>query len=592
MTFQPSPSTALAQWLAAFERVLAQGSADAVAELFVEGGFWRDFAAFTWDLRTLEGRADIAAMLRATPDARLATGWRVVAGAATNENEGEIAFETALGWGKGFVRLQDGRCLTLLTVLDDLKGYEEPRGYRRVQAPAGDPQRPSATWSDLRAREAEALGRTEQPYVLIVGGGQGGLGLAARLRQLGVPNLVVDRWPTPGDQWRSRYDSLLLHDPVWYDHMPYIPFPDTWPVFTPKDKIADWLEAYAKAMELNVWGGTTCRRAVWEGDSWRVVLERDGKELEVRPQHLVLATGNAGRPNLPQFDGAADFTGRVLHSSDYGRAADYLARRVVVVGSNNSAHDICADLAGRGVDVTMIQRSSSHVIRADTLFEFLLKGAYSEEALEAGISTELADLLGAATPMRLLPEIYRPVMEAVAAHDADFYSRLEATGFLHDFGEDGTGATLKYLRRASGYYFDVGASELLISGAIKLRSQVGIDHIERHGLVLTDGSHVAADDIICATGFGTMDQWAADLISPAVAEKVGRVWGYGSDTTGDPGPWEGELRNMWKPTAQPGLWFHGGNLAQSRFYSRILALQLKARHAELPVRVYPANAVS
>jgi putative flavoprotein involved in K+ transport len=97
---------------------------------------------------------------------------------------------------------------------------------------------------------------------------------------------------------------------------------------------------------------------------------------------------------------------------------------------------------------------------------------------------------------------------------------------------------------------------------------------------------VVADDIICATGFGSMDQWVANIISPEVAKKVGKVWGYGSGTTGDPGPWEGEIRNMWKPTKQPGLWFHGGNLAQSRFYSKILALQLKARHAGLPVEVY------
>jgi len=94
--------------------------------------------------------------------------------------------------------------------------------------------------------------------------------------------------------------------------------------------------------------------------------------------------------------------------------------------------------------------------------------------------------------------------------------------------------------------------------------------------------------IIYATGFGSMDEFVAELISREVAEKVGRVWGYGSGTSGDPGPWEGELRNMWKPTRQTGLWFHGGNLAQCRHYSRYLALQLKARLEGLPVNTLAA----
>ena len=65
--------------------------------------------------------------------------------------------------------------------------------------------------------------------------------------------------------------------------------------------------------------------------------------------------------------------------------------------------------------------------------------------------------------------------------------------------------------------------------------------------------------VVWATGFGPLEDWLDELISPAVARQVGRCWGLGSDTTYDPGPWEGELRNMWKPTAHPALWFHGGN---------------------------------
>ena len=96
----------------------------------------------------------------------------------------------------------------------------------------------------------------------------------------------------------------------------------------------------------------------------------------------------------------------------------------------------------------------------------------------------------------------------------------------------------------------------------------------------------AADVVVYATGFGSMNGWAADLIGQDVADRVGKVWGLGSETTKDPGPWEGEQRNMWKPTQQENLWFHGGNLHQSRHYSLYLALQLKARYEGIPTPVY------
>jgi putative flavoprotein involved in K+ transport len=145
---------------------------------------------------------------------------------------------------------------------------------------------------------------------------------------------------------------------------------------------------------------------------------------------------------------------------------------------------------------------------------------------------------------------------------------------------------MKYLSRAGGYYINVGASELLVSGEIKLRSNVGIERLTRTGLVLSTGEELPADVIVYATGFGPVSETIAALLSPAIAEKVGPVWGLGSDRPGDPGPWEGELRNVWKPTSVDNLWIHAGNLQQSRVYSRYLALQIKATYEKLPVEVY------
>jgi putative flavoprotein involved in K+ transport len=185
-----------------------------------------------------------------------------------------------------------------------------------------------------------------------------------------------------------------------------------------------------------------------------------------------------------------------------------------------------------------------------------------------------------------------PACQEMAKRDAEFYARLKKAGFLLDFGDDGSGLWLKYVRRGSGYYIDVGASQLIIDGEIKLKSGVEIKQIQAGTVVLTDGTELPADLIVFATGYGSMNNWAAKLISQEVADKVGKCWGLGSATTKDPGPWEGELRNMWKPTQQTALWFHGGNLAQSRFYSHYLAIQLKARMEGIATPVYGLSEVA
>jgi putative flavoprotein involved in K+ transport len=116
---------------------------------------------------------------------------------------------------------------------------------------------------------------------------------------------------------------------------------------------------------------------------------------------------------------------------------------------------------------------------------------------------------------------------------------------------------------------------MIIEGKIRLAPGAAIDHMETRTVTLTTGAELPADLVVLAS----MSDWAAQLITPEVAHKVGPCWGLGSGTKYDPGPWEGELRNMWKPTKQEGLWFFGGNLMQARHYSLYTALQLKARHA-------------
>ena len=588
-TTAASPATEVDQWLSSFDKALSAGDAAAASELFLDDSYWRDLVAFTWNIKTVEGPDQVRDMLEHTLARTQPGGWEQTEEPSEDQGvtEAWLAFETSTGRCHGHLRLKEGKAWTLLTTLDELKGHEEPRLHERPKGVehGADPDR--ETWLEERIREAEELGYETQPEVLVIGGGQGGIALGARLRQLGVPTIIVERNERPGDSWRKRYRSLCLHDPVWYDHLPYIKFPENWPVFSPKDKIGDWLEMYARVMELNYWGSTEAIDAKYDDEAkeWIVVVKREGTELTLRPKQLVMATGMSAVPRVPELPGRDVFKGDQHHSSDHPGAEGYSGKKAVVIGSNNSAHDICAALWEEGADVTMVQRSSTCVIRSDSLMELGLGDLYSQEAVDGGVTTEKADTIFASLPYRIMHEFQIPIYEQIRERDADYYKRLEDAGFILDFGEDDSGLFMKYLRRGSGYYIDVGASELVAGGQIKLQTGQ-VDHLTEDTVVLEDGTELPADLVVYATGYSSMNGWLVDLMSQEMADEVGKVWGLGSDTAKDPGPWEGEQRNMWKPTQQEGLWFHGGNLHQSRYYSLYLALQLKARAEGMETPVY------
>ena len=588
-------STAVSTWLSKFEAALSSSNIEAAAALFADECYWRDLVSFTWNIITLEGQPAIEAMLKDTLTHVKPSNWKIEGEAekADGDIEGWFTFETTVSRGRGILRLKGNKCWTLLTTMVELKGHEERKGPRRVMGAEHGVAKDRKSWLQLKQEGEARLGATEQPYCLIIGGGQGGIALGARMKRLGVPTIIVEKNERAGDSWRKRYKSLCLHDPVWYDHMPYLPFPDDWPVFSPKDKLGDWLEMYTKVMELNYWGSTLCESAAYDEakQEWTVKVVRDGKPATLRPKQLVLATGMSAVPNMPTFPGMKKFKGEQHHSSKHPGPDAYAGKKCLVIGSNNSAHDICAALWEVGADVTMVQRSSTHVAKSAWLMELDLGPVYSEQAVARGIDHNRADMIVASVPYKLKPQQQIPIFQEIARRDADFYARLEKVGFMHDWGDDGSGLATKYMRRGSGYYIDVGASDLICDGKIKLKARVSVAEIKEHSVVFSDGSELPADLIVYATGYGSMNGWAAQLISQEVADKVGKCWGLGSATTKDPGPWEGEPRNMWKPTQQDALWFHGGNLHQSRHYSQFLSLQIKARMEGIPTPIYGKAAV-
>jgi len=564
-------------WLASFSRALERCDYDGLGALFTDKCAWRDLLSFTWDIRTLEGKLAIRDMVSSVLDHVKPHGWVMQevteAGAIITAR---FVFQTAYANCIGHVRLSEGGCFTLTTAAQSLRGHEEKRGLtRELGGHPGAVQRCSAQTKI-----------TEQPYVVIVGGSQCGVTLGARLKQLGVPSIVLEKNGRPGDAWRHRYEALRLHFQLSYCEFPYLPFPDTWPKYLSKGQMADWIDFYATAMGVDVWTNTSCVQAEWDEAKsiWTVHAEKDGQRVQLQPRHLVIATGLCGSAHVPKLQNHESFKGVTMHSSQYSSGAAFRGKKAVVVGSGTSAHDICVDLWEHGADVTMIQRSATPIARVSTFQNVCLQQLYSEESRANGTTTEMADLEHLSRPYRLILESEVAAASKMREEDADLLQRLQKAGFLLDSDPGSTNRT-NYLASGAGTYLDVGASELIADGLIKLKTGTATA-LDESAVITDDGTQLEADLVVFATGYAPLTQLLAKLLGRDVAERLGRIWGLGSGWHGDAGPWEGELINMWKTTNVEGLWLHGGNLLQNRINSLFLALQLKARHAGIPTQIY------
>ncbi|MGE0254926.1 MAG: flavin-containing monooxygenase [Alphaproteobacteria bacterium] len=570
------------RWLAAFEAALVRGDATALAALFAPDGHWRDLLALTWRVGTLSGAPAIATALTggdrlAATDFAIAPGRtppRRVTRAGVETIEAIFRFHGAAGPGEGVVRLLPGdaatpaRAWTLLTALAALDGHPEATGAARPTGAAYSRDFRGPNWLDRRRAAAAYADR--DPAVLVVGAGQAGLSIAARLGRLGVDTLVVERNARVGDNWRHRYHALTLHNQVHVNHLPYMPFPPSWPVYIPKDMLAFWFETYAEAMELNVWCGSELARARYDEAvaRWDATLRRaDGTERIVRPRHIVMATGVSGIPLRPELPGLTDFAGTVLHAGEWRDGAEWAGRRAIVVGTGTSGHDIAQDLHAAGAAVTMVQRSPTMVVNLEPSAQ--LPYALYEE----GPDLADCDLLAAAMPLAPLRAAHRLLTARARELDRKLLDGLERRGFRLAFGPDDTGWQFSYLTRGGGYYFNVGCSELIVAGEVGLVQYADLDHFEPAGARRRDGALLAADLVVLATGYRGQEALVGRLFGDAVARRVGPIWGF--DETRQ------ELNAMWTRTGQPGLWFIAGSFAQCRIYSRVLALQIGAIEAGL-----------
>lgn len=567
-------------WLAGFNEALAAGDYAAATGMMVPDGYWRDLLGFNWEFHTCHGVAEIEARLAAQFAAFGGTAFRLEGepGIGRLGEFGEtieffLGFETNVATGRGHVRLiadpaEPGsfKAFTLLTAMRELKQFPElfRRDRQREEMPA--PERGVENWLDQRNATREF--RDRDPDVLVIGAGMAGLMAAARLGQMEISTLVVDRQERVGDIWRQRYHSLTLHNQICTNHFPYLPFPDTWPVYIPKDKIANWMEFYADAMELNVWNRTEFLGGEYDAATkrWTVRLKlADGSTRIMHPAHVVMALGVSGIPSIPQFPGIETFRGRVAHSSGQTDDFESAGKRALVVGTGTSGHDIAQDLYLRGAQVTMLQRSPTTVVGLEPASVRVFDLYRFNEG-----KRPLADLdfIAAAVPYDLVRRLHGPLSKQMQEDDKELLDGLRSIGFLLENGEDDTGYFLKLLRYQAGYYLNVGCSDLLIQRKIGLKSGVGIERVTETGVVFTDGTSVETDILMLATGYENQQEAIRALFGDEVAERVGPVWGIGED---------GEMRAMFGRTGQDAFYVAGGGFMGCRAYTHYTARLIKAR---------------
>ena len=596
MACQPPPhslSAAVSAWVDQLNSVAQLGDPARVACLFDEDSHWREALALTWSLTTLSGRQAVAAPLARGLASMRARDFqidenrsppRVVERAGVRAVEAILKFDTETGEAAALLRLRvlpDGdisrTAWTLHTALEAIRDHDEQTLRERREEPVYQREWNGPNW--LERRNIASRFEDREPTVLIVGGGHAGLSVAARLNQLGIDNLVVDPMERIGDNWRRRYRALKLHNQFHSNHLPYMPFPSTWQRYLPKDRIANWFEAYVECMDIHFWTRTRLTRArrldgsgqpgATSGDHWEAYVQRaDGTERVLRPRHIILATGVSGAAKIPGIPTLDRFAGRVEHSSAFADGASWRGKSVMVIGTGTSAHDVAQELHGQGARPVMVQRNPTMVIEIEPSAQL-----YDGVFLGDGPSIEDRDLINTSMPLPIMLQGHRTLTSQARRQDRPLLDALEKVGFRLSSGVDGTGWPYLFRSRGGGYYFNVGCSNLIASGEIGLIQYDDIESFEANGARMKNGSLIEIELIVLGTGYHGLEHTVAGFFGNEVANRVGAVWGFDPATA--------ELRNMWTRTAQPGLYFTGGAFSQCRAYSKYLALQIQAQELGL-----------
>ncbi|KEF51438.1 uncharacterized protein A1O9_12587 [Exophiala aquamarina CBS 119918] len=531
------------------------------ADQLAAEAIWRDLFALTGTTRTIYKPGSILKAWSETRHQRLGQGFRLVPTSSK-----EVRLPGGYGWvqvaftfemrsapestGYGFLSLvqEDGKwkIWILRTLLKQLKGHGNVDALMPAQGACETSTRLSMPSHQLHANPATTLNghhlavdsAGEHFDVVIVGAGQSGLSCAGRLECLGVRYVVLEQNAEVGDNWKMRYESARLHTIREYSQLPFDrTFSDPYPEFLGKDDLVkgykEWVSKFG--IDKNIRFSTTLESGTWNeaGNLYSLQVRQDGKLKTLSSRHVILAIGPGGQiPMQPKLPGANKFSGLILHSANYTSATSWKGKSGIVVGTANTAHDVAEDMVLAGLSsVTMFQRGKTYVLPAEYL------ATVAGRSYRKDVATSDADQEAQSLPNVVSRLLFDKSLNAQAALQPERFDALERAGFqVQRYGD-----LLWHINeRFGGHYIDVGCSERISRGEIKMKSGVSLTQFANDGLGFSDGSVVPADVIIFCTGFlGDMRSEVARLFGQQVADRTRGFWGLDV---------EGEFNGAFRPS--------------------------------------------
>jgi cation diffusion facilitator CzcD-associated flavoprotein CzcO len=301
----------------------------------------------------------------------------------------------------------------------------------------------------------------------IIGAGPAGLACAAALKKIGRSVVVLEKADKVGSSWHHHYDRLKLHTDKRHSGLPGLPMPDHYPKYPSRDQLIAYLEDYADHHGIKPRFGMRVL-GVKRGKGW--IIETDTEALTVK--QAIFATGIAGWPYRPEWQGLESFSGRVLHSSEYANPKPFAACSVLVVGLGNSGGEIAMDLADAGIDVSLSVRGPVNIVPRD-LF---------------GIPVLSFAILQRLLPYAVVDTLNAPILRLAVGNLEKFGLRRPAKGPVAQIVEDRKIPLL-----------DIGTVDRIRRGMIAVRP--GIKRISGADVHFDDGARRQFDVIIQATGY-------------------------------------------------------------------------------------------